>query len=73
MTGIRLSALAGSTSEAFIRRIPCPTARLIATPDHRSGHSAAVIDGKVDAMVADLPVCAWSAVLRHPDAGSDHP
>ena len=65
MTGIRLSALAGSTSEAFIRQ-SVPTARLIATPTTDLA-VAAVIDGKVDAMVADLPVCVV-AVLRHPDA-----
>ena len=66
MTGIRLSALAGSTSEAFIRE-SVPTARLVATPTTDLAIEA-VIDGKVDAMVADLPVCAV-AVLRHPDAG----
>ncbi|MAI25504.1 MAG: ABC transporter substrate-binding protein [Spirochaeta sp.] len=65
MTGIRLSALAGSTSEAFIRQ-SVPTARLIATPTTDLA-VAAVIDGKVDAMVADLPVCVV-AVLRHPNA-----
>lgn len=66
MTGIRLSALAGSTSEAFIRE-SVPTARLIATPTTDLAIQA-VIDGKVDAMVADLPVCAVG-VLRHPEAG----
>lgn len=65
MTGIRLSALAGSTSEAFIRQ-SVPTARLIATPTTDLA-VAAVIDGKVDAMVADFPVCVV-AVLRHPNA-----
>lgn len=65
MTGIRLSALAGSTSETFIRQ-SVPTARLVATPTTDLAIQA-VIDGKVDAMVADLPVCVV-AVLRHPDA-----
>ncbi|MEE3326771.1 MAG: transporter substrate-binding domain-containing protein [Myxococcota bacterium] len=65
MTGIRLSALAGSTSEAFIRQ-SVPTARLVATPTTDLAVQA-VLDGKVDAMVADLPVCVV-AVLRHPDA-----
>lgn len=66
MTGIRISALAGSTSEAFIRKA-IPAARLFVTPTTDLAIQA-VIDGKVDAMMADRPVCIV-AVLRHPDAG----
>ena len=66
MTGIRLSALAGSTSESFIRQ-SVPSARLYATPTPDLAIQA-VIDGKVDAMVADLSVCLVAA-LRHPNEG----
>ena len=65
MTGIRISALAGSTSEAFIQKA-IPAARLLAAPTTDLAIQA-VLDGKVDAMMADRPVCIV-AVLRHPDA-----
>ncbi|MFP6640054.1 MAG: transporter substrate-binding domain-containing protein, partial [Myxococcota bacterium] len=65
MTGIRISALAGSTSEAFIQKA-IPAARLLAASTTDLAIQA-VLDGKVDAMMADRPVCIV-AVLRHPDA-----
>lgn len=65
MTGIRISALAGSTSEDFIQKA-IPAARLYATANTDEAVQA-VLDGKVDAMMADRPVCIV-AVLRHPDA-----
>lgn len=65
MTGIRLSALSGSTSEAFIQQA-IPSARLVPTQTPQLAIQA-VINGKVDAMVADLSLCVV-AVLRHPEA-----
>jgi polar amino acid transport system substrate-binding protein len=64
--GITLTALAGSSSEKFVRE-GVPSARLIATPDYDEAVQM-VIDGTADAMVADLPICVIS-VLRNPSAG----
>ena len=66
ITGLRLSALAGSTSEDFIRG-RLPSARLSTTLDSDQAVRL-VVSGKVDAMVADLPICVIS-VLRNPGAG----
>ena len=66
ITGLRLSALAGSTSEEFIRT-HLPSARISTTADSDQAVKL-VLDGKVDAMVADLPICIIS-VLRNPNAG----
>jgi polar amino acid transport system substrate-binding protein len=60
------AALAGSTSEAFVRDI-LPRARLVPTRDYDDA-VALVLGDEVDAMVADYPICALS-VLRHPEAG----
>jgi polar amino acid transport system substrate-binding protein len=65
-TGIRLAALAGSTSERFIKD-SVPSARLIATTDYDQGVQL-VINNDVDGLVADLPICVIS-VLRYPEAG----
>jgi polar amino acid transport system substrate-binding protein len=64
--GLRVAALAGSTSEAFVRRSlpraePVPSERLESAVQQ-------VIDGGVDALVADRETCQFAA-LRHPDAG----
>jgi polar amino acid transport system substrate-binding protein len=64
--GITLTALAGSTSEQFVKEA-VPSARLIAATDYDKAVSL-VINDEVDAMVADLPICVIS-LLRHPDAG----
>ncbi|MDG2335320.1 MAG: transporter substrate-binding domain-containing protein [Myxococcota bacterium] len=64
--GLRLSALAGSTSEEFIRT-RMPSARLTTTADSDQAVKL-VLNGSVDAMVADLPICVIS-VLRNPRAG----
>ncbi|MDE0884574.1 MAG: transporter substrate-binding domain-containing protein [Myxococcota bacterium] len=64
--GLRLSALAGSTSEDFIRK-RLPSARLTTTADSDQAVKM-VLDGTADAMVADLPICVIS-VLRNPRAG----
>jgi len=66
ITGLRVSALAGSTSEEFVRQ-QLPSARLSTTLDSDQAVRL-VVSGKVDAMVADLPICVIS-VLRNPGAG----
>ena len=63
---LTLAALAGSTSEAFVRR-SAPQATLVATPLLEQAIQM-VITGEVDALVADRETCSF-AVLRHPDAG----
>jgi ABC-type amino acid transport substrate-binding protein len=63
---LRLAALAGSTSQDFVRK-SVPRANLIVTERLEEGIQK-VIDGEVDALVADRETCAF-AVLRHPDAG----
>jgi polar amino acid transport system substrate-binding protein len=63
---VRLAALAGSTSQKFVERL-IPKAKLTTTSDYDEGVKA-VMEGKVDAMVADFPICALT-MLRYPDAG----
>ncbi|MDZ7699005.1 MAG: transporter substrate-binding domain-containing protein [Deltaproteobacteria bacterium] len=62
----RLVALKGSTSVTFVKK-DLPRARLVTA----EGYEAAVdmvLDGKVDAMVADYPICVLT-VLRNPKKG----
>ena len=59
-------ALAGSTSEGFVRE-SMPHARLLTAPDYDAGVQM-VIAGKADGMVADLLICMLS-VWRNPQAG----
>ena len=63
--GRRYAALAGSTSEQFVKD-SFPSATLITTPDYDTGVRM-VIDDEVDALVADFPICHLS-VNRYPDA-----
>jgi polar amino acid transport system substrate-binding protein len=63
---IRVSALAGSTSQQFVERF-ISEADLTVTPSYDEAVRM-VVDGEVDAMVGDFPGCVLS-VLRHPDAG----
>jgi polar amino acid transport system substrate-binding protein len=65
-TGITLTALAGSTSERFVKEA-VPSARLISATDYDEA-VALVVNNGADAMVADLPICVIS-MLRYPDAG----
>ncbi len=60
------AALKGSTSEAVIRK-GAPLANLL-TADTQTQAIQMVIDGKVDAMIADYPVCVVAA-YRNPAAG----
>ena len=63
---LKLLALSNSTSAAFVREV-APEAQLVEIKDYDEG-VAMLIDGKADAMVADMPICVLS-VLRHPNAG----
>jgi ABC-type amino acid transport substrate-binding protein len=63
---LRFAALAGSTSESFVKRL-LPHANLVAT-EHLDAAVQKVVDGEVDALVADRETCHFAA-LRHPDAG----
>ena len=63
---LKFVALKNSTSASFIS-MAAPSATLIEVTDYEEG-VAMIIDGKADAMVADMPACLLS-VLRHPDAG----
>jgi len=63
---LKLLALSNSTSASFVRAV-APNAQLVEITSYDEG-VAMIIDGKADAMVADMPVCVLS-VLRYPDAG----
>jgi len=63
---LSLSVLDGSTSQSYLKRV-APGARVEATATYDEAIQM-VIDGKVDAMFADHPVCML-AVLRHQDDG----
>lgn len=61
----RFAVLAGSTSERFVEDV-LPRARRVPVPDYDTA-IAMVLDGKVDALFADFPICAL-AMVRHPEA-----
>jgi polar amino acid transport system substrate-binding protein len=61
----RYSVLAGSTSETFVKKV-LPKAVSVPTRDYDAAVQM-VLDGEVDAMIADFPICQLS-VLRHPEA-----
>ncbi|MEE4145733.1 MAG: transporter substrate-binding domain-containing protein [Halieaceae bacterium] len=63
---LKLLALNNSTSASFVRAV-APDAQLIEVASYDEG-VAMVIEGKADAMVADMPVCVLS-VARFPEAG----
>ena len=62
----RLVALKGSTSQAFVAEA-IPNATLITANDYDEAVKM-VLEDKVDAMVADYPICVVS-VFRYPDKG----
>ena len=66
LSELRLAALRGSTSQSFVENT-LPSARLLTTEGLDEAVQK-VIDGEVDALVADRETCAF-AVLRHPEAG----
>jgi ABC-type amino acid transport substrate-binding protein len=63
---LKLAALQDSTSQRFVER-RLPKADLVRVRDYDAA-VAMLVDGKVDALVADMPICILS-VLRRPDAG----
>ena len=63
---LRLVALAGTTSEGFVREA-VPSADLTTAASYAEAVRL-VIDGSVDAMIADYPICVVS-VLQNPGAG----
>ncbi|MBW2173629.1 MAG: transporter substrate-binding domain-containing protein [Deltaproteobacteria bacterium] len=63
---ITLAALKGSTSQLFVEA-NIPRAKLMATEDYDEAVDL-VIQGKVDALVADYAICLISP-LRYPDEG----
>jgi len=62
----RIAVLKGSTSEVFAENV-ISKAQLTATDTHAEAVQL-LLDGEIDAVVADAPVCALS-VLRNPDSG----
>lgn len=62
----RFAVLAKSTSEEFVRR-RLPRAKLHAV-EHMDEGVRMVLDGKVDALIADRETCSYVA-LQNPDAG----
>ena len=63
---IKITALNGSTSQKFVETVLEKTT-FVGVDDYDAGVQM-VLDGKVDALVADFPICALS-IMRHPDAG----
>lgn len=63
---LKLAALSGSTSQQFIE-LNMPEAKLVKVKNYDKGVQM-VRDGKVDAMVADMPICILS-VMRYPNEG----
>ena len=63
---LKVLALSNSTSASFVRTV-APQATLIEVESYDAG-VAMLIEGKGDAMVADMPLCVLS-VLRYPEAG----
>ena len=58
--------LKGSTSEAFVKK-DLPKAKLVPAMDYDDAVDM-VLKGKVDAMIADYPICVLT-ILRNPDQG----
>jgi polar amino acid transport system substrate-binding protein len=63
---LTLVALDGSTSQLYVQN-DLPKAKLLTAPDY-AGAVKMVLDGKAQAMVADLPACVVT-MLRYPDKG----
>jgi polar amino acid transport system substrate-binding protein len=63
---ITIAALKGSTSEKFVK-IVLEKTNFVPVDDYDTAVQM-VIEGKADAMVADLPICALSQ-MRFPEAG----
>jgi polar amino acid transport system substrate-binding protein len=64
--GITIAALKGSTSQEFVEKV-MPKVKLVTTKDYDEAVTM-VIGNKVDAMIADFPICVVS-ILRYPNQG----
>jgi len=60
---LTLAALAGSTSEAFIKKV-LPEANLMQVSDYNTAVKKVMAD-EIDALVADMPICMLT-IMRHP-------
>jgi polar amino acid transport system substrate-binding protein len=65
VSNMTLTALKGSTSENFVKAL-LAKAKYLPADNYDEGVKM-VLDGKVDAMVADYPICATS-IIRYPEA-----
>lgn len=65
-SAISLVALEGSTSQKWVENL-MPSAKLVTVPDYDAAVEM-VINDKVDAMLADMPICAIS-ILRNEGEG----
>ena len=63
---IRVAALKGSTSQAFVEKV-IPRAKLVPTLDYDEAVGM-LINDSVDLIIADYPICALT-ILRKPEAG----
>jgi polar amino acid transport system substrate-binding protein len=63
---LRMSVLAGSTSEQFVRR-ELPEVEVVGAVDYAEAIRK-VLDDEVNAMIADYPICVL-ALYQHPGAG----
>jgi polar amino acid transport system substrate-binding protein len=63
---VRLTALRGSTSQYFVEQV-LPKVQLVPAKDYDEAVKL-VIQGKVNAMIADYPICVVS-VYRYPNKG----
>jgi ABC-type amino acid transport substrate-binding protein len=65
-SSIKITALKGSTSEKFVKKVLEKTTYM-GVDDYDAGVQM-VLDGKADALIADFPICALT-IMRYPDAG----
>jgi ABC-type amino acid transport substrate-binding protein len=64
-SSVKISVLAGSTSQRFVELV-MPKATVLAAKDYDEG-IAKLLDDEADAFIGDMPICVLS-VLRHPEA-----
>ena len=63
---ITLAALENSTSQQFVEKV-MPNSKLVKVKNYDEAVKM-LMDGKIDALVADMPICVLT-ILRNPDAG----
>ncbi|HDY83861.1 MAG TPA: transporter substrate-binding domain-containing protein [Halieaceae bacterium] len=62
---LKLAALSNSTSASFVQKV-APQATLVEIASYDEGVTM-IMEGKADAMVADMPMCILS-IMRYPEA-----